>query len=361
MIWSSLRAVRRERERLLRVARDAQSEWVRPAKDSVRLLAVAAAFDAVRASRSGTGIIEGAGTPDERDLETLLAGTDLEGALLRSGGGGFAPGYNSEEATRAVLYGVRGAAGEYWVMERLIDGDLPVPAGADRVELIDFHEPGMDLRFFSGGTEVVAANVKIAKDAAVVIRHLERYPDMALVYASSDAAAAAARAGYRLIDADASTFALNGEPVVVDIGRASYEFDAEIVSTLDALAGTGAEGVAFDPSIDLSVAVPWLSVAAITARATRRARSGAPLRVVVRGASADGVTAGVGLGTGSVVSSLGASTPLTAASSFLASVALGSIRRTRHRFTHTGDEQLAARVAIARRTLAARPKHETTP
>jgi len=358
MTMRDLRSVRRERERLLSAAREFQIERTVPLGGSARLLAVAATVDALRAARAG-GTSEarmGFGSDDQRGLEELLAGTELERALARSGVGGFAPGQSTEEATRAVLYAVRGAAGEHWVMERLVNGELPVPQGADRVELIDFHEPGMDLTFYSSATELVSANVKIAQDAIVVMRHIERYPDMAVVYASSDAAASAARAGHRVIGADAAPFTLDGSPVIVDIGRSSFDFDDEITTTLDAVVGSdiSVEGVSGAIASDLLGVVPWLSIALITARSTRRARSGAPLRVVVREAGTDGITAGAGLGAGSVVSSLGASTPFTAASSFLATIAVGSLRLTRQRLKQTGDEELATRVAETRRTLTSR-------
>jgi hypothetical protein len=386
---AALQTLRSDRERLIAEAEEFRSARQSTSRSTSRLFAVGAALDAVvlvrnsnEPSPTSSADIESFGDDlsgnspdlptdfsevitglhgDPREVGDLLSGSALERALSRSGGGSFIPGENSAEATQAVLYGVRGAAGEYWVTEQLVAGTLPVPTGTDRVELVDFHQPGVDLSFYSGTEPVIAANVKISQNSSVVIRHLERYPEMGVVYASSDAAASASRAGYTVIGPNTATFDAHRGPVVIDIGRSSTDFDAEIWSTLNSAvdAGVTSASVSSIGAGELLTFAPWISIAMITARSAQRIRDGLPMNLVLREAGADGLTAGAGIGAGAAVSAIGASTPITAVTSFLVTVVTGSLRDTRARLARNGDADIDLRLAQTEKELAARRSRTT--
>lgn len=85
-----------------------------------------------------------------------------------------AVGAPTGEHLRGYLSALRGAAGEYRVVNMLAAGDLPVPAGTEQVTLEPFTTPGVDLHIVGHRLDT-AANVKIARDADVIVEHLVRH------------------------------------------------------------------------------------------------------------------------------------------------------------------------------------------
>lgn len=327
-----LRELRQRRAHLIdrarRISAAHQMTSARPSAETatVHSTAMLAAASAAEAIRLAIGLEEaGAGmVGDGRPLADWFADSDLQRAVERSRLGGFVPDAAETHALEAVLYGVRGAAGEYWVVDEIARGDMAVPTGAETVELVPHHQPGVDLVFFGPAGEVATANVKVARDANVVVRHFEQHRGIDIVYATSDAAADARARGLRVVGADGPILA--DGPVVVDIGRSSTDFDVEISDALtaaaqaDALSGT-----------EIFCFVPWLALGAITTRAVVRLRSGVDTAAVLRTAVDDSTTATVGIGTGTAFAALGASNPLAAAASFTASILTAAARSTRRR------------------------------
>lgn len=213
------------------------------------------------------------------------------------------------EELRGFVSAVRGAAGEQWVTERLVSGELPVPDGTVTAVLHDFGVPGVDLTFHDGvGALIGAANVKIAGTADVVTEHLDRYADVVpIVYASSDAVTGAARMGVTVLEAGEQWDANTG-PVVVDIGAPSTRFTDELTGALSA-------GVAEASVLD---EIPWFSAGMVGIRAMRRLQAGASLAVASRAAGEDSIRSGAAVVAGRVVGELGLAAPVTAAAAVAA-------------------------------------------
>lgn len=339
---SKLRRARVARAQVLRRAEGIHADVSRRSSVVNRpgLLPVAATSDVVRMSALLSDAQSMSGKTDGRSLGERLADGDLARAVERSRLDSFNPSDRNDEAVRAVLYGVRGAAGEYWVVDEIADGSLPVPMGVDTVELVPHHQPGVDLVFQRAGGAVATANVKVAQDATVVRRHFEKHPDVEVVYATSDAAADASGHGYPVLPASASDVPLGDGPVVVDIGKSSEEFDREIA---EALLEADSSEIAFG-SLDAVSMMPWLTVGLISSRVLVRIRAGADVAGTLRAAVSDTAVAGAGLGVGSTAAVLGAGTPLSAAASLSTTVVMSALRHTRSRLRTTSDSQLLRRI-----------------
>jgi hypothetical protein len=230
-------------------------------------------------------------TPVVTDNVDLLGDSELAVAAERANVGHFDWHTAEAESVRGALTALRGAAGEYWVLERLASGELAMPAGAVAVELMAHHHPGVDLRFTDAmGDTVALANVKVAMNETVVLRHFGTYPDVPLVYATSDAAAGVGRHG--IVVETGGTLETVSEPTVVDIGVLSTEFDDQIGG---ALAGGGIAEAQFFSSF------PWFSSVAIMYRAVQRVHAGEARAEVLLEVAGDGGRAGGGYLAGSVV------------------------------------------------------------
>lgn len=237
---------------------------------------------------------------------TETATTALAEAVTRSGLTEFSPSDADDASTRGALILLRGVAGELWVHEALSAGGLPTPRGQPNAELLEFTTPGADLRF-SGPSGEVLANVKISRDADVIIDHIAAHPHVPLIYASSDAAEDAGRRGLNVLSGTSTEpFDLH-DVTVVDIGRSSLDFDE---SLSDAWLGS-------DQATPTDGPVPWFLMAGVLFNAIRRYRQGQGPTSVVRGTVRD-VTSGLaGLGVGKAAAGLGASEPISAGTAVL--------------------------------------------
>lgn len=267
------------------------------------------------------------------DAYMPLGDTELEWAARRAGLENFDIDGADTEQLRGVLTSVRGAVGEQWVLERLRDHQLPVPEGAVAAELLPFTTPGVDLVFTDdGGATVGTANVKIAGTADVVLRHFERHPDVAIVYATSEAATDAASRGVPVVALGNPL--PEGTPVVVDIGRSARSFDEEIGATL-----SSADQMNHWDAIDL---IPWFSVTAIGVRAALRLRAGAPRDRVATQVGRDVTAAGAALVAARIASRITNSEPTTALIAMLTSALTFGALDVRRAWTTLPDGLTAA-------------------
>ncbi|MCC5952054.1 MAG: hypothetical protein JJU45_08150 [Acidimicrobiia bacterium] len=270
----------------------------------------AAAIDAVRAAAAHipTG---------------LLDDTALEDAAARAHLAEFAWADAAPESARGAFWGIRGTAGELWALEELEAGRLPMPDGATAVELVHHNEPGVDLHFVdAAGTEVAAANVKVAATEQVLLRHFGRHPDVALLYATSDAADAAAARGITVVPADAGSVTVS-EPTVVDLGLSSADFDREVGGALhSAVSEPAAPGAS-----ELAQSVPVVSLAVVAVRAARRLHHTRSIGATADGVGRDLVRTGGGLAGGGIAAAAGGATVATAGGAVVgAGVANGLLR-----------------------------------
>ena len=296
--------------------------WVLGGKDPLqdrRALAGALEDLAGRARRTHTKGVAGtrppllllaAGAMDTLSADAgadLVADPDLMAAAGRAGIDVAARSVAEGEQLRGFVSAVRGAAGEQWVADRLINGELPVPDGTVTAMLHDFGLPGVDITLRDGAGDVLgAANVKIAGTSAVVAEHIERYADaVPVVYATSDAVPI--HIGVPVVGP--AGFIGDGlEPVVVDIGVPSTHFSDEVTA---ALAADIAEATILDD-------LPCLSAGMVGIRAVRRLQTGASLAEVSRGMGEDTVRSGAAFIGGNVVGSLGAAGAGTAGAAVVA-------------------------------------------
>lgn len=268
----------------------------------------------------------------DRDGVELLGDSELALAAERAGLSGFDLQGEDAERVRGALTAIRGSVGEHWVLDRLRQGILPVPEGAASAEMLPFTTPGIDLVFTNAdGVEVGAANIKVAASADVVMRHFERYPDVSVVYATSDAAADAAARGVRVIGS--GDMLPTGSPVVVDISHTSEQFDAQIREAIKH--GGDHFGPIDDGAIEM---LPWLSSGAIGVRALLRVRAGMPARDVARNAGREGVAAGTAATAAQLASRLTASEPSVALVAMVTSALTFGALDVRRSWTSLSDQ-----------------------
>ncbi|MFA9432009.1 hypothetical protein [Egicoccus sp. AB-alg2] len=208
-----------------------------------------------------------------------------------------------EPALQGFVSALRGTAGELLTLEALNDGRLPAPGRAVHAELIAHHHPGVDLAFHdAGGAIVDTANVKIAADPDVALRHFGRHPDVRLVYAPTDTAERLARMGFEVVG-PSGVIPAEG-PVIVDLGSPTASFDEQVRG---ALAGT-----VVDASTPLWQLVPWFGFTGVGIRAVRRLAAGADRATVRTLGAGDAAVAGAAstsgklaaLATGSTLSAI---------------------------------------------------------
>jgi hypothetical protein len=208
-----------------------------------------------------------------------------------------------EPALQGFVSALRGTAGELHTLEALNDGSLPAPGAAVHAELIAHHHPGVDLAFRdSGGAVVDTANVKIAADPDVVLRHLGRYPEVRMIYAPTDTAERLGRMGFEVVG-PSGIIPAEG-PVIVDLGSPTASFDDQVRG---ALAGT-----VVDATTPLWQLVPWFGFTAVGIRAVRRLAAGADPATIRTLGTGDAVVAGAAstsgklaaLATGSALSAI---------------------------------------------------------
>lgn len=148
--------------------------------------------------------------------------------------------------------------GQVLVDALVTEGSVPAPEGASAGGLA-VGEPGHDLLFPLDDGTTVAAGVVVGNSSEAIVAHFAAHPDVALVYASSDAVSSLPD-GIAVVAADATTFQLDG-PTVVDIGLDSAAFDDALAATVDG---------SFDLGGEVVDAVPVFALGLIAARATQR-------------------------------------------------------------------------------------------
>lgn len=248
----------------------------------------------------------------------------------------------SVEQVRGYLSALRGAAGEYEVLDGLAAGTLPVPPGTNQVTLEGFTVPGVDLQLLGPGIDT-AANVKIASSADVIVDHFSRFGEQVpIVYASSDAAADAASRGLRVLQAH-DLLDLGHGPVVVDIGVPSTTFDDRILPYIGGVdLGRVGVGNTLDvvDTVGLLPEIPWFSVGMIGVRAVARLMAGMAAADVVRGVGGDALRAGTTLATGKVAAAAGLPEPASAAVVIAAGMAVTAALEVRRTWRDAADHDV---------------------
>jgi hypothetical protein len=164
----------------------------------------------------------------------------------------------------------------------------------------------------------------------VIFEHFGRHPDISIVYASSDAATQAAAKG--LVVLTATEGIPLGRPVVVDIGRSSVEFDADISAAL-ADAGVAADGADL---LDALNDLPWLSMGTVGIRMIQRLRAGVTLAETIGEAGREATVASAGALAAHATSSVSSAEPATALVGTFASMLTYGTLEVRRGWTSMG-------------------------
>lgn len=270
-------------------------------------------------------------------------GVDLHHALDRAGLADFGFDSADEESLRGAMNLLRGVAGELVVAERLTGGDIAGPIGGDGFSLLGFHEPGADLHFVVDGA-VRAANVKISNSANIIVEHFEQHAEVPVVFASSDAARAAADAGITVVHSSESFKWPKDGQLVVDIGVESHEIEQSLLAQLD------------DSGISIGIldSTPWFTLAAVVWNAARGVSRGEAAGTVARRAVDDSVSGAVALTVGRLLGAAGATEPISAVGVLLSSAVWRSAVGLRTSWTEAASGDLA--VAIRAERLLAQPR-----
>jgi hypothetical protein len=249
-----------------RLAESSQARAVLAGRPPISIVA-AGSLDGAVASPARIDVL----APDELTAAAERAHIDLAAASTAD-----------EPALQGFVSALRGTAGELHTLEALADGALPAPVGTASAELVTHTHPGVDLVFRDARGHVLdTANVKIAANPDIALRHFGRHDDVRLVYAPSDTADRLERMGLEVVRA--------GEPVptdgnvIIDLGTPTGLFDTQV---RDALAGTVA-----DATTPLWQLVPWFGFAAVGIRAVGRLSTGADHTVVRQHAMGDAAVA----------------------------------------------------------------------
>jgi len=181
----------------------------------------------------------------------------------------------SPTAAAGMLSLVRGFYAEDLVLAGVVEGWLPAaPAGVEvkSVNMADTtNMPGHDLVIETDHGELLA-QVKVGASGRAILDHFESYPDVQVVYATSDAAeavrgAATGNGPVTVISSGDEWTKMTG-PVVVDIGAGSSELTAETVAAVEATVSEG--NVDFDlDAMGLLSELPLLALSLVVYRASR--------------------------------------------------------------------------------------------
>jgi len=213
------------------------------------------------------------------------------------------------ERARGGFIAVRGAYFENHLIEGIRDRAIPLPQGVDHVQLNSFTHPGSDLTMFGDhGQVIVEANAKAASSAAVILEHFQRYPDVPVVYATTEAAQDAARHGIRVIGSETKTFVLDGHPTVIDVGETASSYDQH----LHALVSDQQQSfLHFFGADDLLSHIPWISGGVIAFRMYRRYQAGMARADNLQQLGRDSARSATALAVGSILQHAGVPIPVT--------------------------------------------------
>lgn len=104
--------------------------------------------------------------------------------------------YDTEAALEGLRHATRGTVMEHQVEQLFEAGEIELPDGAVRFEPAERMEPGVDGWFVDADGDVVQEmQIKASSEAAIILEHLRRYPEVTDVYSTTEAAQASARAG----------------------------------------------------------------------------------------------------------------------------------------------------------------------
>ncbi len=220
-----------------------------------------------------------------------------------------------------------GSALELDVQELIQSGALKVPNGTDSVELLGRTHPGADFAFKDQSGEVIGLmNTKASDSYAIIAEHFAKHPDVNYVYATQDAAVAAAERGYTVVDGMSDAIPLTSEPIVVSVDVASDEY-RQAFADLAASDDGGFLGLVDGNSVIDNL--PWITLGVLAYRARRRHLKGMPIQENKHVVFRDSIRSGSVYGTSVALQAAGVPIPVTVAASMFSSAAVEGVFRVK--------------------------------
>jgi hypothetical protein len=156
---------------------------------------------------------------------------------------------------------IQGYLGEERALDAINAGIVPVPEGryADFAETSN--QPGYDLRLVSDdGAPDLFAQVKISDSGAIIREHLERYPEVSIVYTNTEAAQAmVGDPGVTVVKAE-DVFPEYPGRYVVDLGFTKDEIRSGAIAMVES-------GDVTSFGDQLQENIPWIALTVIAGRA----------------------------------------------------------------------------------------------
>jgi hypothetical protein len=260
--------------------------------------------------------------PSSSDVFNDMDQDFLESAVDRSGltvdqleGGG--------DSTRAIMNSAVGSALELDVNEMFQAGELYAPSGTDSVRLLGRTHPGADFEFLdTSGNVVGLMNTKASSSYSIIAEHFEKYPDVNYVYATHDAAMAAADNGFTVVNGTSGSIPLTDQPIVVDVGVNSHDY-REALQELANQDGGGMFGFINGDSIVDNI--PWITLGVLAYRTRQRHTSGMGLSENKKMLFRDSMKSGTVYGVSGALQAAGVPIPVTMATSMLSAAAVQGV------------------------------------
>lgn len=250
----------------------------------------------------------------------------LESAMERSG---LTPDQlnNGGDSPVAVMNSAVGSALEIDVNGMFQSGDLMVPQGTDAVRLLGRTHPGADFEFLDNSGNVVGLmNTKASSSYSIIAEHFDKYPDVNYVYATHDAAVAAAEHGYTVVDGTAGSIPLTDQPIIVDVGVNSHDYREALQDLAQQDDGGLFDFVNGDTIIDN---IPWITLGVLAYRTRKRHRAGMEFADNKKMLFRDSMKSGTVYGVSGALQAAGVPIPVTMATSMLSAAAVQGVFRVK--------------------------------
>lgn len=199
--------------------------WSHTVGTADALIAAVATVEIAAAQAGADSVVDG-------PMAAVMARTGLTADDIES----FA-GADTASRTGAINL-LQGHLGEQYALELINSGQIPVPEG-HVARLADApNQPAWDLELVDpDGGSVMHAQVKISDSAATIREHFVRYPEVSVVYANSEAAAALADDGSVTVIARGAEFPVGTGRTVVDMGVSHGSVREGVTGLLEGGAG----------------------------------------------------------------------------------------------------------------------------
>lgn len=199
--------------------------WSHTVGTADALIAAVAAVEIAAAQADADSVVDG-------PMAAVMARTGLTADDIER----FA-GADTASRTGAISH-LQGHLGEQYALELINSGQIPVPEGHVARLAGSQNQPAWDLELVDpDGGSVMHAQVKISDSAATIREHFARYPEVTVVYANSEAAAALADDGMVTVIARGAEFPAGTGRTVVDMGVSHGNVRDGVAALLDGGAG----------------------------------------------------------------------------------------------------------------------------